>query len=128
MDDRTSDKGGGPEPPPRLTPADPIAGEIVTEVFGYDGGRQVSVYIPPKAPEAVVFAGDGQGISKWGGYLEAAAVPPTMIVGIHGLADEMERLKEYSPVFDAERFAATRSSLSKTLAIGCGHDLDSRYP
>ncbi len=29
-----------------------------------------------------------------------------MIVGVHGLADEMARLHEYSPVFDAERFAA----------------------
>jgi enterochelin esterase-like enzyme len=29
-----------------------------------------------------------------------------MIVGVHGLADEMPRLHEYSPVFDAERFAA----------------------
>jgi enterochelin esterase-like enzyme len=53
-----------------------------------------------------VFAGDGQGISTWGRYLEAADVPSTMIVGVHGLADEMPRLQEYSPVFDAERFAA----------------------
>jgi enterochelin esterase-like enzyme len=29
-----------------------------------------------------------------------------MIVGVHGLADETLRLQEYSPVFDAERFAA----------------------
>src|SRR6266852_6616644 len=29
-----------------------------------------------------------------------------MIVGVPGLADEMLRLQEYSPVFDAERFAA----------------------
>jgi pimeloyl-ACP methyl ester carboxylesterase len=29
-----------------------------------------------------------------------------MIVGVHGLAEEMPRLHEYSPVFDAERFAA----------------------
>ena len=33
-------------------------------------------------------------------------MPPTMIVGVHGPADEALRLKEYSPVFDAERFAA----------------------
>jgi enterochelin esterase-like enzyme len=81
-------------------------GELVTETFEYDGGRQVTVYVPPDPPEAVVFAGDGQGISQWGGYLEAAGVPSTMIVGVHGLADEMARLREYSPVFDAERFAA----------------------
>jgi len=81
-------------------------GELVTETLDYDGGRQVTVYVPPVPPEAVVFAGDGQLISPWGGVLEAADVPPAMIVGTHRLDDEMGRLAEYSPVFDAERFAA----------------------
>jgi enterochelin esterase-like enzyme len=84
----------------------PIAGELVTETFGYDGGRQVTVYVPPSPPEAVVFAGDGQLTSQWGGELEAAGVPPTMIVGVHRVADEMLRLHEYSPGFDPDRFAA----------------------
>jgi len=35
-----------------------IAGELVTETFGYDGGRLVTVYVPPVPAEAVVFAGD----------------------------------------------------------------------
>jgi enterochelin esterase-like enzyme len=83
-----------------------IAGELVTETFGYDGGRQVTVYVPPGPPEAVVFAGDGQLTSQWGGELEAAGVPPTMIVGVDRLADEMLRLHEYSPGFDPDRFAA----------------------
>jgi enterochelin esterase-like enzyme len=83
-----------------------ITGKLVTETFSYDGGRQVTVYVPPVSPEAVVFAGDGQLISHWGGVLQAADVPPTMIVGIHRLDDEMARLREYSPVFDAERFEA----------------------
>ena len=83
-----------------------IAGELVTETFGYDGGRQVTAYVPAVPPEAVVFAGDGQLISQWGGVLEAADGPPTMIVGTHRPDDEMLRLHEYSPVFDAERFAA----------------------
>ncbi|MGO9497997.1 MAG: alpha/beta hydrolase [Solirubrobacteraceae bacterium] len=82
------------------------SGELVTETFNYDGGRQVTIYVPPVPPEVVVFAGDGQLISQWGGVLEAADVPPTMIVGAHRLDDEMLRLHEYSPVFDAERFAA----------------------
>jgi enterochelin esterase-like enzyme len=86
VDDQTAAGAGDPEAPPDPARADPVAGELVTE--------------------AVVFAGDGQGISQWGGYLEAADVPSTMIVGVHGLADEMPRLHEYSPVFDAERFAA----------------------
>jgi pimeloyl-ACP methyl ester carboxylesterase len=83
-----------------------IAGELVTETFGYDGGRQVTVYVPPDPPEAVVFAGDGQLISSWGGSLEAADTAPTMIVGVHGLADEALRLHEYSPGFDPQRFTA----------------------
>jgi enterochelin esterase-like enzyme len=83
-----------------------IAGELVTETFGYDGGRQVTVYVPPGPPEAVVFAGDGQLTAQWGGQLEAAGVPPTMIVGVHRLDDELLRLHEYSPGFDPDRFAA----------------------
>ncbi len=83
-----------------------FAGEFVSETFDYDGGRQVTVYVPADPPEAVVFAGDGQRISQWGRFLAAAEIPPTMIVGIHGLADEQLRLQEYSPVFDVERFAA----------------------
>ncbi|MHB1570680.1 MAG: alpha/beta hydrolase, partial [Solirubrobacteraceae bacterium] len=71
-----------------------------------DGGRQVTVYVPPAPPNAIVFAGDGQLISNWGGILEAADVPPAMIVATHRLDDEMQRLHEYSPVFDASRFAA----------------------
>jgi enterochelin esterase-like enzyme len=66
----------------------------------------VTVYVPPVPPQAVVFAGDGQLISQWGGVLETAGGPPVMIVGTHRLDDEMLRLHEYSPVFDAERFAA----------------------
>ncbi|GAB3832369.1 alpha/beta hydrolase [Kribbella italica] len=87
---------------------DDLAGELVTESFEYDGGRQVTVYVPADPPEAVVFAGDGQLISQWGGRLEAAEVPPTMIVGAHrtDAKDEMARIKEYSPSFDEELFAA----------------------
>jgi enterochelin esterase-like enzyme len=81
-------------------------GELITEAFEYDGGREVTVYVPPEPPEAVVFAGDGQLISQWGGALEAVGVPSTMIVGTHRLADETLRLHEYSPGFDPERFAA----------------------
>ena len=50
----------------------PTAGQFVTETFDYDGGRQVTAYVPPAAPEAIVFAGDGQLITSWGGVLEAA--------------------------------------------------------
>lgn len=83
------------------------AGELVTGTLGYDGGRHVTAYVPPSAAEAVVFAGDGQLVPRWGAVLEAAAdVPATMIVGAHRSADEALRLHEYSPDFDPERFAA----------------------
>jgi enterochelin esterase-like enzyme len=91
----------------------PIAGQLVTERLGYDGGRSVTAYLPPAAPEAIVFAGDGQLIASWGAVLEAARLPPTMIVGAHRVKDETLRLHEYSPgestaacAFDPERFAA----------------------
>jgi pimeloyl-ACP methyl ester carboxylesterase len=78
--------------------------EFVSETFEYDGGRQVTVYIPPDPPEAVVFAGDGQLISSWGESLEADDKPSTMIVGVRRAADDTQRLHEYSPGFDPERF------------------------
>ena len=83
-----------------------IAGELITERLGYDGGRPVTVYVPPTLAEAVVFAGDGQVISPWAESLEAADVPPTMVVGVHRVSDETQRLHEYSPGFEPERFAA----------------------
>jgi enterochelin esterase-like enzyme len=96
-----SESDGAPAEPPGA-----VSGEFITEMFGYDGGRQVTVYVPPDAPEAIVFAGDGQRISQWGRLLENADVPSTMIVGVHGLIDETPRLHEYSPGFEPERFAA----------------------
>jgi hypothetical protein len=60
------------------------SGEFVTEMFEYDGGRKVTVYVPPDPPEAIVFASDGQRISKWGRLLEKADVPSTMIVAYMG--------------------------------------------
>ncbi|WP_460661934.1 alpha/beta hydrolase [Kribbella swartbergensis] len=111
MDDQAAVGPGAAEPVSQPARADRIAGELVTETFEYDGGRQVTVYVPPEPPEAVVFAGDGQLISQWGAYLEAADVPPTMIVGVYRTddEDEMARIREYSPSFDEERFAAHES-------------------
>jgi hypothetical protein len=87
--------------------------QFVTEMLEYDGGRLVTAYVPPAAPEATVFAGDGQLITSWGGVLETADLPPTMIVGAHRPDDEALRLHEYSPgestaafAFDLDRFAA----------------------
>lgn len=85
-----------------------IAGKIVTETFDYDEGRKVTVYVPSNPPEAIVFAGDGQMISQWGGILEAANLPPTMIVGAHRVADETLRLHEYSPRLRSGTICRTR--------------------
>lgn len=106
MDDEPPDRGGAGHISEPARP-DRIAGELVTESFDYDGGRKVTVYLPPSPPHAVVFAGDGQLISQWGLYLEAADLPATMIVGAHRTEaeDEMVRLGEYSPGFDPARFA-----------------------
>ncbi len=83
-----------------------LAGELITETLAYDGGRQVTVFVPPASVEAVVFAGDGHLVSDWSASLAAAGVTSTMIVGVHRLGDETLRLHEYSPAFDPERFAA----------------------
>ncbi len=91
----------------------PTAGQVVTESLDYDGGRPVAAYVPRLPPEAIVFAGDGQLIVPWGAVLEAADLPPTMVIGAHSVVDETLRLQEYSPgentaelTFDPERFAA----------------------
>ena len=94
------------EGPPETLRPNSIAGEFVTEIFDFDDGRPVTVYVPPDPPEAIVFASDGLLITPWGGLLEGADVPATMIVGAHRVADETLRLHEYSPHFDPERFAA----------------------
>src|SRR5689334_24383644 len=89
------------------------AAELITETLEYDGGRQVTAYVPAAAAEAVVFAGDGQLITSWGEVLEGADLPPTMIIGAHRVEDETRRLREYSPgrgtaafAFDPQQFAA----------------------
>lgn len=82
-----------------------MKGELVTQVLAYDDSRSVTVYVPPARPEAIVFAGDGQLIAPWGEDLEAADVAPTVVVGTHRSDAEMDRLKEYTPVFDEARFA-----------------------
>lgn len=122
MGDQAAAAPGGAEPAPELVRVDPVAGELVTETFEYDGGRQVTVYVPPDRPEAVVFAGDGQLLSRWGGYLEAADVPSTMIVGAYRTSDEdeMARIKEYSPSFDEARFAAHESFFVEEVRLWVG--------
>jgi enterochelin esterase-like enzyme len=95
------------------TPMSSVAGELITETLEYDGGRQVTAYVPAATPEAVVFAGDGHLVTSWAAVMEEADLPPTMIVGAHRVEDETLRLHEYSPgrstaafTFDPRRFAS----------------------
>lgn len=88
------------------TTGNPVSGEFITDTLEFDKGRQVTAYLPADPPEAIVFAGDGQLISRWCALLETVDGPSTMIVGAHRLSDEERRLQEYSPGFDADRFAA----------------------
>ena len=81
-------------------------GEFVTKRFDYDGGRDVTAYVPRGPVAAVVFAGDGQVTAPWGADLEASDVLPTLVVGVHRAPDELLRLHEYSPQLDPQRFAA----------------------
>lgn len=83
-----------------------LNGELVNETFDYDGGRQVTVYVPPDPPEAVVFCADGGWhISRLSEALEGTGGPHTMIVGVHGMPDDEGRFKEYLPGADPDRFA-----------------------
>ena len=85
----------------------PMAGELVSEALEYDGGRSVTVYVPPAPAEAVVFAADGAWhISRLTEVIDGASGPPTMVVGVHGLPDDDGRLKEYVQGFDPGCFAA----------------------
>ncbi len=81
------------------------AGELVTEELEYDGGRPVTVYVPSGEVEAIVYLADGGWhVGALSEALERAALPATIIVGVHGLADDDGRLREYVPGFDAECF------------------------
>ncbi len=77
---------------------------LITKTFDFDGGRDVSACLPTKPATAVVFAADGQATARLGELL--APDLAVAVVGVQGLTDEMERLKEYSQGFDGARFAA----------------------
>lgn len=79
-------------------------GEIISEIFPYEDGRQVNIFLPNHPIEAIIYCGDGQLLPTWGFDLERDNLPSTMIVGIHRHADETHRLDEYSANFDPIKF------------------------
>ena len=82
------------------------AAELVTESFDYDGGRDVTVYVPPVPAEAMVFTADGGWhTSRLVAALEAGDAPPTMVVGVHGKDTDDGRFGEYVPGVDEAIFA-----------------------
>lgn len=82
-------------------------GELIAKTFAFDGGRQVTAYVPPDPPDAVVYVADGGWhTSGLAGVLETADARTTMIVGVDGLDDDDGRLQEYIEAFGAERFEA----------------------
>lgn len=87
------------------------AGEVVTETLDYDGGRNVTAYLPSAAAEAVVLVIDGGWhAERLRDALAAEATKagpplvPTLIVGVHGLDHDEGRLAEYVDGVDALRF------------------------
>jgi enterochelin esterase-like enzyme len=83
------------------------AGDLTTAVLDHDGGRAVTVLVPPVPVEAVVYAADGGWhVERLAQALEGADGPSTMVVGVHGLADDDGRLAEYVQGFDPARFSA----------------------
>ena len=85
-----------------VKPTGAVSWEFVTETFEYDSGWQVTVYVSPRPPKAIVCAGDGQRIAKWGLLLEKADVPSTMIVGVHRLASCLTPAQICSPFSTAQ--------------------------
>lgn len=80
---------------------------LISEALDYDNGRRVTAFVPPMAVEEIVYAADGGWhVERLGHSLDDAGNGSTMIVGVHGLDDDDERLAEYVPGFDDGRFAA----------------------
>lgn len=83
------------------------ASKLITETLDYDGGRGVTVYVPPDPTDSVVYAADGQWhTQRLNEGLTAAGARSTMIVGVHGLEDMDARGHEYLCVPEANRFEA----------------------
>ncbi|MEM9204320.1 MAG: alpha/beta hydrolase-fold protein [Actinomycetota bacterium] len=88
--------------------------EIITETLE-PFGRAVSVAVPAGAIDAVVFTGDGQHVVPWAEDLVGTARAGTLVVGVHRVDDEDERLGEYSPGVEPARFDAHERFVLRTV-------------
>lgn len=83
------------------------AGELITDTLPYDGGRPVTAYLPHRQVRTVVYTADGGWhVEPLAHALERAGAATTLIVGPHGRDSDDERLQEYIPGIDDQRFAA----------------------
>ncbi|MEM7091680.1 MAG: alpha/beta hydrolase-fold protein [Actinomycetota bacterium] len=85
----------------------PLRGSLSTSSFDFDGGRDVTAYVPVEPPVLTAFAADGQWhVEQLADRLEASSAPATAIIGIHGQESDDDRLHEYIESFGGSRFAA----------------------
>jgi enterochelin esterase-like enzyme len=103
-----------------------LRGSLLTEEFTFDGGRSATVYLPPGIPDSVVFAADGAWhTERLASALEGSSEgPSTMIVGVHGLADDEGRLREYVESFGGEHFEAFERFFVEDVCAWTRSDLD----
>jgi enterochelin esterase-like enzyme len=85
-----------------------LQGSLVNETFSFDGGRRVTVYVPPRLPGSVVYAADGGWhTERLARALEASSQErSTVVIGVHGRDDDEGRLHEFVESFGGERFEA----------------------
>lgn len=83
----------------------PENARLVTETLDYDNGRAVTAVVPGRAVESVVYVADGGWhTERLAQALDDAGHRSTLIVGVHGLDRDDDRLAEYVPGFDDQRF------------------------
>lgn len=107
----------------------PLEGELVTETFTFDGGRQATAYVPPDRADAIVYAADGRWHTEaLAEALEAADIRSTMLVGVHGPEDDDGRLQEYVAAFGGTRFDAYETFFVDDVRAWVQSDLDVALP
>ncbi len=103
-----------------------LNGSIVTHTLNFDGGRNLTVYVPPEPPDSVVFAVDG------GWHTERLAqalensveAPETVVIGVHGLDHDDQRLHEYVEAFGGERFQALEQFVTQDVRAWADSNLN----
>ena len=103
-----------------------LSGSLVTETLSFDGGRDLTVYVPPGRPESVVYAADGGWhTERLARALEGSVEgPSTLVIGVHGLDDDDGRLHEYVEAFGGERFEVFEQFFAEEVRAWAISELD----